>query len=247
MVENKITHTKPLRPGERLRIPVSREITTGPEDSWETLAATYLQDRRRATFLAAFNKASVEQRVPAGTTLHVPFTVTHTAAATESLASISAAYFGDSRQAEMLKSYNFLQRAALERGDTLIVPVYHVRLQEARRPPTDAQARHQQELRRAATTAAATAIPRAWQAWRSGDYGSIELLLGGIPLDYLDSEASVEVLLLRGLAYATEQKRGLAEDAFRKALERRPTLALRRFDYSPKLLELWVRVGGKVE
>ena len=32
MVENKLTHARPLKPGERLRIPVNREITTSPGD-----------------------------------------------------------------------------------------------------------------------------------------------------------------------------------------------------------------------
>jgi len=47
MVSNKIQHPRPLKQGERLRIPVTRQVTTSPGDTWETLAATYLGDPRR--------------------------------------------------------------------------------------------------------------------------------------------------------------------------------------------------------
>src|SRR4051812_47020650 len=134
MVENKLTHARPLKPGERLRIPISREVTTAPGDTFESIAATYLGSARRGQFLADFNAMTTDESIPAGTQLTIPFTITHTAAATESISDIAKAYFGDGKNAELLRRYNFLDRAAIEKGESLIVPVYHVRLSAAKTP-----------------------------------------------------------------------------------------------------------------
>lgn len=247
MVENKITHTKPLRPGERLRIPVSREITTSPEDTWQTMARAYLGDERRAPFLADFNNMSHEESVPAGTVLHVPFTVTHRAEATETLGNISLAYFGEAKHADLLRRYNFLEKGSLERGETLMVPVFHVRLQASKLPPPDAEAKRRQALRRDSANEAASAVPKAWQFWRAGDYADIEKLLLKIQVDFADPKHAVDVHLLLGLVHAAEGKADLAMDDFKKVRTLRPDHVLRKFDYSPKILAVWQKAGGKVE
>lgn len=247
MVENKITHAKPLRPGERLRIPMEREITTSPEDTWETLAGAYLGDGRRGSFLAEFNKMTSEEAVPAGTPLRVPFVVTHTAEATETLASISAAYFGESKHADMLRRYNFREKMSLEKGESLVVPVFHVRLQASKLPPTDAEAKARQAVRSKAAGDAAKALPKAWQAWRAGEYAEIETLLSKLNLDYLETDQAVDVSLLRGLAHVAEDKEDIAAEDFRKLREKKQGHVLRKFDHSPKILEIWEKAGGKVE
>jgi hypothetical protein len=247
MVENKITHTKPLRPGERLRIPVSREITTSPEDTWQTMARAYLGDDRRAPFLADFNNMSHEESVPAGSVLHIPFTVTHRAEATETLGNISLAYFGEAKHADLLRRYNFLEKGSLERGETLIVPVFHVRLQASKLPPPDAEAKRRQALRRESANEAASAVPKAWQFWRAGDYADIEKLLLKIEVSFADPKHAVDVHLLLGLVHAAEGKADLAMDDFKKVRTLRPDHVLRRFDHSPKILEIWQKAGGKVE
>jgi LysM repeat protein len=247
MVENKIAHTKALKPGERLRIPMSREVTTSPDETWETLAGAYLGDPRRAPFLAEFNNMSPQESVPAGTLLHVPFSVTHKAEATETLGNISAAYFGETKHAEMLRRYNFLEKSSIERGETIMVPVFHVRIQAAKQPPPDAEAKRRQALRRSAVSDAAAAVPKAWQAWRAGEYEDIETLLRKIDPDYANPQDAVAVHLLLGLARTAEGKVDLAIDDFKKVLELKPGHVLRKFDYSPKILEVWGKAGGKSE
>lgn len=247
MVENKIAHAKALKPGERLRIPVSREVTTSPDETWETLAGAYLGDPRRASFLADFNNMSAQESVPAGTSLHVPFSVTHKAEATETLANISAAYFGETKHAEMLRRYNFLEKNSIERGETIMVPVFHVRLQASKQPPPDAEAKRRQALRRSAASDAVTALPKAWQAWRAGEYTVIETLLLKIDPNYADAKHAMDVYLLLGLAHTAEGKVDLAIDDFKKVLALKPTYVLRKFDYSPRVLEVWGKAGGKSE
>jgi hypothetical protein len=247
MVENKLERARPLRPGERLRIPINREITTSPGDTFETLAGTYLGNARRGVFLAEFNNMSPEDRLPAGTQLQVPFTVTHTADGRESLASISATYFHDSKRGELLQRYNFLEKSVLEKGDSIAVPVNHVRLQAAKMPPVDAESKKRRAARHDAAQRAASALPRAWQAWRAGEYPRIATLLVELDPDYLDTAEAVDLGLLRGLAHVAAGKVELAKEAFKAVRARDEAHVLRRFDYSPKIVELWEEVGGQAQ
>jgi LysM repeat protein len=247
MVENKIVHTKPLKPGERLRIPISKDVTTDLDDTWDSLATTHLGDKRRAPFLAEFNNMSSQESIPVGTVLHVPFAVTHTAAATETLASISLAYFGEAKHTDLLRRYNFLEKSSLERGESISIPVFHVRLQAAKQPPADADAKKRQARNRAVAEIAAGALPKAWQAWRAGDYDDIENLLSPIELAYASDKHAADVHLLLGLVHATEGKTDLAVENFNKSLRHKPDRVLRKFEYSPKILQVWKKAGGKSE
>lgn len=247
MVENKITHVKPLKPGERLRIPTPTDVTTSVDDTWDSLARAYLGDAKRASFLAEFNNLTLEERPPAGTALHVPFTVQHTADEVESLGSISATYFGDAKYADMLRRYNFREKGSLDKGETITIPVFHVRLQASKIPPPDAEAKNRQSARRLASTEAVKALPQAWQAWRAGDYEDIEKLLRKIDVDFLEVGQAVSVGMLRGLAHIAENKLDVAIDDFKQLLERKPGHVVRKFDYSPRVLAAWEKAGGKVE
>jgi len=249
MVENKMTHARPLKPGEKLRIPVSREVTTAPGDTFESLAASYLGNARRGTFLADFNGMSAEDALPAGTQLTIPFTITHTAQATESISDIAKAYFGNGKNADMLRRYNFLEKTSLEKGETLIVPVYHVRLSAAKMPPLDAESKARRDRRREVIARAAKALPAAHQAWHDGDFAAIKSALAQIEpdIDYLDTAEAVDCALMLGAAHAAYDDADLAVAAFKRVLERAPHKALRRYDYSPKILALWQKASGAVE
>ena len=47
IASNKILHPRPLKAGEKIRIPVTRLVTTSPGETWESIASTYLGDPRR--------------------------------------------------------------------------------------------------------------------------------------------------------------------------------------------------------
>ncbi len=249
MVENKMTHARPLKPGERLRIPVSREVTSAPGDTFESLAASYLGNARRGTFLADFNGMSPDDSLPAGTQLTIPFTITHTAQATESISDIAKAYFGDGKNADMLRRYNFIDKTSLEKGETLIVPVYHVRLSAAKMPPLDAESKARRDRRREASTRVAKALPAAHQAWHDGDFAAVKAALAQVEpdFDYLDTNEAVDCGIMLGEAHAAYDDADLAVAAFKRVLERSPKKVLRRYDYSPKIIALWQKASGAVE
>jgi LysM repeat protein len=251
MVENKMQHARKLAPGEKLKIPISREITTSPGDTLASLAQAYLGDSRRAPFLGDFNTLAIgdTDTIAAGTQLTIPFHVTHVAAANETVASIAAAYFGDARQGEMLRKYNHLDRASIDKGESIVVPIFHVRVRGSKLPPIDADSKARREHQRRAAVGLGTALPRARTAWLQGDFAGVKAALAPVEadLDYLDTPGAVEVGLLLAKSYAAFDENELAVAMFNRVRDREPRLALSRYTDSPKIVALWEKAGGRVE
>ena len=247
--ENKLARPRALKPGERLRIPVGREITTSPNDTFESLAMTYLGSARRGAFLADWAGLSHDDSLPAGTAIAIPFTIAHVAQSTESLADIARTYFGDARNAEMLRHYNQLEKASVDRGDTVLVPAFHVRMNPARQPALDAESRARRDHRREAQARAARALPAARLAWKAGDFEAVRGELSKLEpdLDYLDAADAVDIAVLLGAAHVAFDETEPALACFKRALDRQAQHALRRYDHSPKVLAVWQKAGGPIE
>jgi len=249
MVENKMTHPRPLKVGERLKIPITREITTVPNDTFQTLSEKYLGNPNRAAFLADFNHKNVDDSLPAGTPLTIPFHVTHVAQATETLASIAAAYTGDPKNGTLLRRYNFLDRDAIDKGESIVVPIYNVAVKPAKLPPIDADASSRRQKQQTAMTNAATALPAARVAWHAGNYEEVEHQLVDLESDrdYLPLPIANEVGILLGCAYVAFGNEAAAMAAFQHVRERDRAYKLDRYHYSPKILDVWQKVDGKVD
>ena len=248
MAENRITHPRKLVPGERLKIPVTREITTAPNDSFDTLAAQYLGNKLRGTFLANFNHMAPEDSLPAGTTLTIPFHVMHQAQANETLAQIAAAYTGDSKNADLLRRYNFLDKDAIEKGETIVVPIHFVAVKATKLPPIDADSKQRREHQRAAQLKATAALPLAYAAWREGDFIKVKRLLFDLEQDdrdFLTAKTATDVGVLLASAYVAYDDQLLAVAAFKHVLERNPQLALDPYRYSPKVLDAFRKAHDK--
>ncbi len=249
VAENKLTRPRPLKPGERLRIPVSHEITTSPGDTFESLAMTYLGSARRGAFLADWAGLSHDAPLPAGTAITIPVTVAHVAQATESLADIARLYFGDARNAEMLRHYNQLEKPSIDKGETVQVPAAQVKLNPAKQPPLDPESRARRDHRREALARAARALPAARLAWKAGDFAQVKDGLTRLEpdLDYLDTDDAVEVDVLLGAAHIAFDETEPALVCFKRALDRQAQHALRHYDFAPKVLAVWQKAGGPIE
>ena len=249
MAENKMLHPRPLRPGERLRIPVPREIATSPGDSFQSLGESLLGDPRRGAFLADANNMTADSNLAAGVTLVVPFTVTHVADGHEPIKEIATTYYGDPKFADVLRKYNSLdpKAVALEKGETIVVPSYNLRVHPTKLLPLDTDAKQRRDDRKRFTAAAATAIPAARHAWRVGDYAAVRAALDKIDTAYVDLDEAIEINILLGCALVAFNKDDEALAAFKRAYDRKPNHVLRKVDYSPKVLAVWKKVDGQIE
>jgi LysM repeat protein len=248
MIENRLDHARDLKPGERLRIPVSNEVTVAVGDTLKSLAAQYLGDERRAKYLAEFNGIEPGGSVAAGMSITVPLRVSFRAARREPLSGIAAGLFADASKAQLLKEYNFLRRDALGKGEAIVVPIY-LRVHPSKRRPPDAASISLLARRTRALETARHALPEARKAWDKGDYGAVRSMLAALvsSFPYLDTELVFEVGVLLGGAYVAFDDPDTARTHFQQVLEREPGRALRAFDYSPKVCDVWRKAGGKVD
>jgi LysM repeat protein len=244
VAENKLK--KRVQPGQRLRIPVTREIVTDQGDTFESLAQTHLGDARRAVVLADFNEHEVTDIPAVGTLVSIPIQITHVAQATESLSSIATTYWGDGKQADVLRRYNFLDKATIEKGESVIVPMVKVRVRKQQ--PLDGEAKTRRDDQQKATSEAARALPLARTAWLQGDFGGVKAALEPLAkrVDYLETASAVEVGLLVGKAQLAFDQPQLALEAFKHVLDRKPTHVLSAYSDSPKVIEAWKKAGGQL-
>jgi len=246
MDANNIKHSRELKPGERLRIPMSRKVTTEVGDTFAELAQTHLGDARRGRYLAEFNRMSPDETLGAGRELTIPFHAIHTAAGDETVASIAAARFGDSKNAALLRGYNFLERDVIHAGERLIIPIIDLEVRASALPP-DAESKARRERRENMAKEAEAARVRAQAAWRRGDYAGVKKALFELDLDFLDADLAAKVGLLLGSAYVSLGDEDSALTTFRRVLVRQPKTTVNAYWYSPRIRAVWAEAGGAVE
>jgi len=247
LTANKMEHPRKLKPGEKLKIPIGRDITTSPGDTFESLAKAYLDDARRAPFLADFNRMKATDTIPAGSQLSIPFHVTHVTAGEETLAQIAASYFGDPKNASLLRDYNFLDKDTLAKGESIVIPIHNVRVRASKLPAADGASKERTEKLEATRAQARAALPRARKAARAGDYAGVKTELADIDLDYLDADVAVAVGLLLGEATIASDDEPITLATFKRVLARKPGHVLDGYYYSPKVRDAWQKAGGAVE
>lgn len=247
MIENNLDHARELKKNERMRIPVSTEVTVGVGDTLATLAAQHLGDERRAKFLAEFNGLDPDSAVAAGITLSIPLRVTYKASGAEPLESIAQALFADGKKAALLKEYNFLDKDSLSKGETIIIPIY-LRLQPSKRRPPDAESQALATKRSELLDQARRALPRAKSAWQNGEYAAVKRELADLvkAFPYLDSDLVVEIGVLLGSTYVAFGDHETAHATFEQVLERSPKYMLDTYHHSPKVRDVWQKAGGEV-
>lgn len=247
MVANKLQRQRKLIPGEKIRVPISRDITTLKGDTFESLAKTHLGDEGRAPLLAEFNGMSPNANLATGTALVIPLRVTHTAAGRETLAQISQWYFGDAKQVEMLRAYNHLATTQIEKDDTVVIPCLRIRVRADKLPGIDAASSARRAQRKQANADALAALPRARTAWLQADFAAIRPALREVAskLDFLEQDTAAEVGLLLGKADLAFNDTPGAVAVFRQVVSRQPR-ALSTYLESPKVIAAWQQAGGRV-
>ncbi len=247
MAANGFTHPRPLKAGETLLIPTVWTYRCQEGDTLAALARRYLDDERRARFLADFNRIPTDASLSPGQELTIPFHATHHSAGTESVKDIALAYYGDGGRAELLREYNFRGGTKpLKRGDKLIVPITDVRIREEKLPPPDPALAERERKRKEMMTLANEARPKAELAWREGRYPAVRDALVGIEVDYLDTDTAADLAYLLGSAYVALGEEAPALVQFRKVRERKPDFTVTADTTSPRVWRVLLQAGGRV-
>jgi serine/threonine-protein kinase len=244
MAANGWTHPRALKAGETLLIPTVWTYRAQEGDTLAMLARRYLEDDRRARFLADFNHIAVEAPLAPGQELTIPFHAVHTAQGSESLKDIALAYYGDGSSAELLQAYNFRGGKALKKGEKLIVPITDVRIRQEKLPPPDPQLLEREKKRREMTKQVEEAWPRAQKAWKDGRYEEVRDALIGVEVDYLDGETAGRVAFMLGSAYVALDAEAPALVQFKKLKERRPGFTVSADETSPRIWNVLEQAGA---
>jgi LysM repeat protein len=247
IVENKLKNGR-VQPFHRLRIPVTKEITTGKSETFASLAKQHLGDERRADVLAEYNNMRVGESLATGTAVTIPIQLTHTAEGTESLAQIASRYLGDGKQAELLKQYNFLDKNTLDKGEEIVVPVLTVRVRASKLPTLDTEAKDRRRQVAKIAEAVATALPAARTSWLQGDFAHVRSVLEPYAdqLEYMDSSTAFAVGMLLGKAHLAFDDTQDAIAAFTQIRERKQDHKVHPYSESPKVIDAWKKAGGLV-
>ena len=219
-----------------------------PGDTFETLAATYLGDPRRGTFLAEFNGLSPDDASRAAPRSDPVHGHAHRRRRPRSIASITAAYFGDTQERGADPRLQ-LPRAGHDRQG---------RVDRSSRSSTSGAgveaAVDRRDAKRVAIASssrserAAKALPAAQQAWRARRLRrasrprSREVELD---IDYLDPRRpSRSACCSARLHVASNDDKPALEARSSTCSSASPGSQLDAYSYSPKILAVWKEAGG---
>ena len=236
-----------IRPGQRVRIPTAFRYRVRHGDTLQGLAQRFLEDRRRAPFLAQLSGQKVSDKLREGQELLIPFLEAHRAAAPESLSSVARVFYGDSSKAKMLAEFNFRSSPMLAKGEKVLVPVSHVRIRAVRllapqRSPkakgvatvptlTAAPVKEAQEREAELAARVGGELTVAEKAYQDGDYSDVPGQLDKIITVEDPSEAQLaEIFKLKAMAYVALGMDELAVNAFREVIGAQAGAQARRGD-----------------
>ncbi len=253
---NGLERDKPLKAGQKVRIPTAFHYRVHKGDTLEGLAQKFLDDKRRSPFLAAFSGLRPSDKLREGQDLLIPFQHVHRTEMPESLQSVARSFYGDASKAKLLADYNFRSAPMLAKGDRILVPVAHVHIRAVKlqpiveRPvagskvkevplaPTLAPAPPKEAQKREAELAEKVGkeLAVAEKAYKDGSYSDVPAMLDKVLTAEEPSEAQLaELFRLKAFAYVALGLDDLAVNAFREVLARKPDVALDEATVSPKI------------
>lgn len=254
---NGLERDKPLRPGQKVRIPTAFHYRVHKGDTLEGLSKKFLDDGRRAPFLAAFSGMRPTDKLREGQDLLIPFQHVHRADKPESLQSVARDFYNDQSKAKLLADYNFRTAPMLAKGERLLVPIAHVKIRSVRlqpivekapdkgtkskeppATPTFAAAPAKEAQKREAELAerVGAQLAIAEKAYKDGSYSDVPSVLDKVLTAEDPSEAQLaEIFRLKAFAYVALGLDELAVNAFREVLARKPDVTLDEATVSPKI------------
>lgn len=231
-----------LRAGQRMVVPAPEWRTVGSEDTWASLAQRLLGDERRAFLLVEANRGNPDARPAAGTEILVPAVVAYRCVYGDGLPQIAERFYGRNEAARLIKRYNFLQGARIDRGDVLLLPLPELRLTNAGRALLESQRSSRGDgSRLTRQTRADTEIRTLEQRLRDGAFVEVIEAAGRLlaARESLSGNQVVSILRAQGTAYVALDRGELAVAAFREALAHQPDLEWNPITTSPKVLRAW--------
>ncbi len=229
--------------GSWLFIPTVSYYRVVEDETWRSIAMRVYGKEARAPALIDANQGSRRVDPDPGTELLVPYPLRHVVAPGETLAKITKLYMPDT-PVSLKRLRQFNPGAAVERGQTVLVPLFDLKLAgEGRAQATEGflQAAGGGAAR-AAQTEVEAALPELIRQGQQAQFAEAVAL--GNRLLGLGSLTSTQVVTIQkelAVAYVALERPDLGEAAFRQALALQPNLELDSVRTSPRVLEVFNR------
>jgi LysM repeat protein len=252
---NGLERDKPLKPGQKVRIPTAFHYKVRKGDTLEGLAGKFLDDKRRSPFLAAFSGLRPTDKLREGQDLLIPFQHVHRTEVPESLQSVARSFYGDASKAKLLADYNFRTAPMMAKGERILVPISHVHIRAVKLQPivekpiigskvketplptlAAAPAKEAQQREAELAEKVGKELAVAEKAYKDGSYSDVPAMLDKVLTAEEPSESQLaELFRLKAFAYVALGLDELAVNAFREVLARKPDVALDEATVSPKI------------
>jgi len=255
------TSNNALRAGQQLVVPASWSYKVRAGDSLGELAKKYLGGQHRYTAMMRFNGIRKAADLAVGTTLLMPFHLTHIVQKGESYSAISRHYYRSTKLATVLREYN--SGAALNPADKVTVPIFDRNSLEARGKGTlpRAAVRKPKPPAPAAKPSAASSRPTrtapaggdtsarvrvALARYRQGEFEEACAELDRLLNTSLRPDMRLSVIQHLGYCGVALDDEDAAEDYFRKWLELEPGAKLDKSTTSPKIRQIFQSVADEM-
>lgn len=232
-----------LVPGSWVLVPSVAFYSVQEADTWKAIALRLYGSEDRASVLIEANDGSRRREPDPGTELLVPYPLAHLVAPGETLATIAKLYINDDPIAlKRLRRFN--PGAQVERGQTVLVPLFDLRLVgEGRTQARDAfeQAAGGGSSREVQQEVDGS-MPQLIQQVEQGQFEEA-VALGNqlLGMRQLTSSQTVTIHKELAVAYVALERIDLAEASFRTALALQPNLELDSVRTSPRVLDAFNR------
>jgi LysM repeat protein len=124
---NRIPDPKKILPGTKIAIPKIIQYTVKKGDTLATIAHRFLGDQRRYQVLASINHLDSPQSLTIGSTIKIPFDISHIVKGGESLTTIANRYYGDPDKFHLIASYNFITDPRAIKPETeILIPIFNL-------------------------------------------------------------------------------------------------------------------------
>ena len=254
---NGLERDKPLKPGQKVRIPTAFHYRVHKGDTLEGLAQKFLDDKRRSPFLAAFSGLRPTDKLREGQDLLIPFQHVHRTEVPESLQSVARVVLRRRVEGEAARRLQLplgadagqgRARAGADRRTCTFArcgclpvnekPVVGSKQKEMPAAPVLAPAPPKEAQKREAELAekVGKSLAIAEKAYKDGSYSDVPSVLDKVLTEDEPSESQLaELFRLKAFAYVALGLDELAVNAFREVLARKPDVALDEATVSPKI------------
>jgi len=240
---NRIPDPKKILPGTKIAIPKIIQYTVKKGDTLATIAHRFLGDQRRYRFLASINHLDSPKSLTIGSTIKIPFDISHNVKKGESLTTIANRYYGDPNKFHLIASYNFItDPRAIKPESEILIPIINLEIGPKATPieqSPNTPLLSEEQL-------GFPLLEKGIHLYFTGEYrAALESLMEALKRGLKREDDMCKTYRFLAYCHIALGEKNLGKRAFEEALAINPGLKLDPTYISPKIMEVFEEARGK--